>query len=269
MKNLLEIMARLRDPETGCPWDLQQDFRTIAPYTIEEAFEVAEAIEQGDPESIREELGDLLFQVVFHAQMARERQWFSFDEVVEGICAKMVRRHPHVFGDEPIGTAQDQNRRWEAIKQEEKGDAGRTGSFLDGVTRGLPPMARAVKLQKRAARAGFDWPEAEPVADKVREELSELESEMNRSDDGVDPARLEEELGDLLFAVTNLARKLEIDPGAALRRSNRKFEDRFRAMEVRASAQGRPLEELDLEEQENLWGEVKAGGFRSSGSDST
>ncbi len=254
---ITEIMARLRDPESGCPWDLRQDFRSIAPYTIEEAYEVAHAIERGRPDEIREELGDLLFQVVFHARMAEERGWFNLADVHRNLCEKMIRRHPHVFGDESAGSLEDQNRRWEEIKASEKGggEEGNSG-YLDGVTPGLPPLRRSVKLQKRAARAGFDWLDARSVLDKIREETEEFAAELAAGQDRREA--LEDELGDMMFAVTNLARKLEIDPGSALGRSNLKFERRFRAMEALARESGQELDQLDLEALEGLWGRVKA-----------
>lgn len=253
MKRLLEIMARLRDPGTGCPWDREQDFRTIAPYTIEEAHEVADAIERGDLEHLKEELGDLLFQVVFHARMAEEAGAFDYADVVDGICEKLVRRHPHVFGESAGSGQGGQAAHWEALKSEERGRGGPTGR-LDGIPRGLPALRRAVKLQQRAALAGFDWFRPEPVLDKIREELAELESEMAGTPDR---NRLEDELGDLLFAVVNLARLLELDPGAALRRSNLKFERRFRAMEAEAERRGEDFDELDLDAMEGLWRGVK------------
>lgn len=252
MKNLLNIMAHLRDPETGCPWDREQDFRTIAPYTIEEAFEVADAIERDDRDALVDELGDLLFQVVFHARMAEEQGWFGFDDVVAAICDKLVRRHPHVFGDHTEADSDTQTESWESIKAREREQAGAT-SHMDGVSRGLPALRRSVKLQKRAARAGFDWATPGPVMDKIREELAEFEEELAAADRD----RLEDELGDILFAVTNLARLLKLDPGSALRRSNHKFESRFRWMERRAAEQGTPFEALDLDAQEVLWQESK------------
>lgn len=248
MKRLLKIMARLRDPETGCPWDREQNFRSIAPYTIEEAHEVADAIEREDRDALVDELGDLLFQVVFHARMAEERGWFDFADVSAAIGDKLVRRHPHVFGDSSEKSPDTQTASWEAIKERERRQAGAT-SHMDGVSRGLPALRRAVKLQQRAARAGFDWTTTAPVLEKVREELGELEQEMV----GGDRQRQEQELGDVLFAVTNLARLLKLDPGSALRRSNHKFERRFRWMEKRAAEQGRRFEALDLEAQETLW----------------
>lgn len=250
---ILEVMDRLRDPESGCPWDLEQDFRTIAPYTIEEAHEVADAIERGDLDHLRDELGDLLFQVVFHARMGREIGAFDFADVANGIADKLIRRHPHVFADAPRVDAEQQTANWEAIKAEERANEGAT-SILDGVSRGLPALRRAVKLQKRAGRVGFDWPGPAEVFAKIREELDELEAELEHAD----ADRLEDELGDVLFAVANLARKLDVDPGAALRRSNHKFERRFRAMERAAADEGRPLEARTLDEQEVVYQRVKA-----------
>ncbi len=254
---LLQVMERLRDPVTGCPWDLEQDFRSIAPYTIEEAHEVADAIERGNPDHIREELGDLLFQVVFHARLGQEQGAFDFASVTDGIAEKLIRRHPHVFDRSEDGgsrlDAEAQTANWEAIKAEERATAGAT-SLLDGVSRGLPALRRAVKLQQRAGRVGFDWPGPAEVFAKIREELDELEAEL----EGADPDRLEDELGDVLFAVANLARKLDVDPGSALRRSNHKFERRFRAMEAEADAEGQPLEQRTLDEQEVVYRRVKA-----------
>ncbi|MDT8451098.1 MAG: nucleoside triphosphate pyrophosphohydrolase, partial [Wenzhouxiangellaceae bacterium] len=244
---LLEVMDRLRDPEGGCPWDLEQDFRSIVPYTIEEAHELADAIERGDMAQLKDELGDLLFQVVFHARMAREIGEFDFDEVAAAVADKLIRRHPHVFGD-GAGTGMDaetQTENWERIKAAERREAGMT-RHLDGVPAALPPLRRAVKLQKRAARAGFDWPDLEPVLAKIREELAELEHELG----GGDRDRMEDELGDVLFAIANLARKLDIDADGALRRTNLKFETRFRAMETVARRNGQRFEDLDLEAQE-------------------
>jgi ATP diphosphatase len=254
IERLREIMRRLRDPERGCPWDVQQTFRSIAPYTIEEAHEVADAIERGDLDDLRDELGDLLFQVVFHAQMASERQAFDFDQVADSIADKLVRRHPHVFADERFESAAEQTAAWESIKAAERADKGETDdSALAGVSRGLPALRRAVKLQKRAARVGFDWPSHRPVFDKLREELDELEAGVDTGD----ADNIEEEIGDLLFAITNLARKLDVDPGSALRRSNHKFERRFRGMEALARRQGIALETLDLDAQDALYREVK------------
>ena len=252
MPRLIEVMRRLRSPDGGCPWDLEQTFRTIAPYTIEEAHEVADAIERDNMQDLRNELGDLLFQVVFHAQLANEIDAFDFDQVAEAIGDKLIRRHPHVFGEHAELDAETQTDLWEKMKAEERESAGAT-SHLDDVPGALPALSRAVKLQKRAARAGFDWPDAQPIIDKAREELAELEREL--SDDDAD--RLEDELGDVLFVVANLARKLKLDPDAALRRANYKFEQRFRGMEALADHHQRRIEEYSLSEQEELWQQVK------------
>lgn len=252
---LLRIMARLRDPQGGCPWDLRQDFASIAPYTIEEAYEVADAIDRGDLDALRDELGDLLLQVVFHAQMAAEQGAFGFDDVADAISAKMVRRHPHVFA----GAAGDaQATSWEAIKRAEREAAGDTdASALAGIARGLPEWQRALKLQSRAARTGFDWPGPGPVLEKLEEEVAEVRAEFARGDVAANHERLEDEIGDLLFVAANLARHARVDPGAALRRANLKFERRFRAMEQLAEDAGTPLASLDLEAQEALWTRVK------------
>ena len=257
---LLEIMARLRDPRGGCPWDLQQDFSTIAPYTIEEAYEVADAIDRGDLDDLKGELGDLLFQVAFHAQMAREQGAFGFDDVVASICDKMLRRHPHVFGDASHDDAAAVEQSWHAIKQAEREAAGDTDdSALAGIARGLPEWQRALKLQKRAARTGFDWPDVAPVLDKLREEVDEVQAEFESAAHPGRHARLEDEIGDLLFVCANLARHARVDPGSALRRANLKFERRFRAMEALAAARGQVMSALDLEQQEALWQAVKRG----------
>jgi ATP diphosphatase len=257
---LLAIMARLRDPERGCPWDIEQDFASIAPYTIEEAYEVADAIQRGDFDALREELGDLLLQVVFHARMAEEAGRFGYREVAEAICDKMVRRHPHVFGDETVADAEAQSRAWEAHKHRERGDA--DPSVLAGVARGLPEWLRAVKLQKRAASVGFDWPDHRPVIGKLKEELDEVAAEFDAlAETPGDPAlraRLEDELGDVLFVCVNLARHARIDPGAALRRANAKFERRFRRMEALAAGDGLRLADLDLAAQDRYWDLAKA-----------
>jgi MazG family protein len=257
---LLEIMARLRDPEGGCPWDLEQTFRTIAPYTIEEAYEVAEAIEHGDMAALKDELGDLLLQVVFHARMAEEAEHFDFEDVAEFVSDKMIRRHPHVFGEEKVASVAAQSASWEAFKAEERAAKasadGGAHSALDGVTFGLPALARALKLQKRAARVGFDWPEAVQVFDKIDEELSEIKEEI---DNGRDPERVEDEIGDLLFVVVNLARHLQVDPETALRHANGKFERRFRAMEQALATADRPLEQRSLEDMEAAWQAAKRG----------
>jgi nucleoside triphosphate diphosphatase len=250
MKRLLEIMARLRDPVTGCPWDKEQNFQTIAPYTIEEAYEVAEACEDGDPVALKDELGDLLFQTVFHARMAEEAGLFGFAEVAEAICNKMIRRHPHVFGNARIAGTEAQTVVWEETKARERA-AGGAASALDGIGVSLPALTRAEKLQRRAALVGFDWPEAAPVFAKIDEELHELREEIKS---GGDPARLADEVGDVLFAVANLARHLKVDPEQALRGASRKFERRFRAMET----QNAPLDRLSLDELETEWQRVKA-----------
>lgn len=257
MQRLLGIMARLRDPERGCPWDRQQTFKSIAPYTVEEAYEVADAIERDDLGGLREELGDLLLQVVYHARMAEEQGLFAFEDVAMGISDKLVARHPHVFGVAEIRDAAHQTRDWEARKAGER--AGRSaGGALDGVAAALPALTRAEKLQKRAARVGFDWPELPPVFAKVREELAELEHEIGS---GASRKRLEDELGDVLFAVANMARKLGVDPEQALRGTNRKFERRFRHVEARLKEQDLRPEQVALEEMDAYWDEAKRAGL--------
>lgn len=255
IEDLLTLMARLRDPQGGCPWDRQQTFKTIAPYTLEEAFEVADAIEQNDMAALREELGDLLFQVVFHARMAEEAGAFAFADVVEAITEKMIRRHPHVFGDAEVADAEEQTRRWEAQKAAERA-AKSTGaeSLLDGVALGLPALTRAEKLQKRAARGGFDWPEVAGVVAKVHEELDEVERELAQGE----REALEGEIGDLLFSIVNLARHTGIDAEHALRAANLKFERRFRTLERTIASQGRAVSECSLEQLDAEWDKVKA-----------
>ena len=252
---LIAVMARLRDPKTGCPWDLQQSFATIAPYTIEEAYEVAEAAERGDAAGLKEELGDLLLQVVFHARMAEEQGSFAFADVASAIADKMIKRHPHVFGTARIGSAASQTMAWEEQKaHERRAKAESTGtrpSALDGVGSALPALARAAKLQRRTARVGFDWPEVAPIYDKIAEEIAELKAES-------EPTRIADEIGDLLFAVVNLARRLEADPEQALRGACRKFERRFHVIEDRLAAQGKALESQPLETLESLWQAAKA-----------
>ena len=267
-------MAKLRDPDGGCPWDVEQDFASIAPHTIEEAYEVADAIEQGDMAALRDELGDLLFQVVFHAQMASEAGDFDFDAVVEAIADKMVRRHPHVFGDTRIDGAEAQTVAWEEHKRLEREARNNAGnppgaanpdgngssapsapSALDGVITALPALTRALKLQNRAARVGFDWRELAPVIGKVREELAEVEAEIAAGGDG---DRLRDEVGDLLFCCANLARKLGIDPETALRFGNAKFERRFRRMEELLNADGKKIDDLPVDEVLDVyWTRVK------------
>ncbi|MBK8287081.1 MAG: nucleoside triphosphate pyrophosphohydrolase [Ahniella sp.] len=258
MDELLAIMARLRDPEHGCPWDTLQSFSTIAPYTIEEAYEVADAIDRENWNDLREELGDLLLQVVFHARMAEEQGSFVFDDVVAAICDKMLRRHPHVFGDEERRNAEEQTKRWEAQKRQEKGIAD-DASVLAGISHGMPEWQRAVKLQKRAASVGFEWPDARPILDKLQEEIEEVRVELDRpgQNHADRQARLLDEIGDVLFVAVNLARTSGVDVSAALRHANRKFEDRFRWMELQANARGSALSEQTLESQERLWSEAK------------
>jgi nucleoside triphosphate diphosphatase len=260
---LLRIMARLRDPDRGCPWDLQQTFASIAPYTIEEAYEVADAIDRGDLADLRDELGDLLLQVVFHARMAEEVGAFGFGDVVAAICDKMLRRHPHVFAGAAVEGAEAQSRAWEEHKRAERAAAGEAdASALAGIPRGLPEWQRALKLQRKAARVGFDWPGPEPVIAKLHEEIEEARAEFAAlaaaPDDPQARAALEEEIGDLLFVCANLARHARVDPGAALRRANLKFERRFRAMEALAAADGHALADLPLEAQDRYWDRAKA-----------
>jgi ATP diphosphatase len=257
IQRLLAIMAALRTPGSGCPWDLAQDFRSIAPYTIEEAYEVADAIERGDLDDLKDELGDLLLQVVFHARMAEEQGAFAFADVVEAITMKLVRRHPHVFGHARDLSPDEVKRLWDEIKRQEKAERGERhgadAAFLSGVPAALPALTRAHKLTAEAAKVGFDWPQPRQVVDKIREELAEVEEAMA----GRDGDRIEDEIGDLLFAVTNLARQLGVDPEGSLRRTNRKFERRFGAIETALGAQGRSLEDSDLDEMEQLWSEAK------------
>ena len=262
IRELLEIMAALRDPKTGCPWDIEQDFASIAPYTIEEAYEVADAIDRGDMADLRDELGDLLLQVVFHAQMAKERDAFEFGDVVAAICDKMTRRHPHVFGDEARRSNADaQLQHWEDLKRAERAAKGETdASALAGISRGLPEWQRAVKLQHKAAKVGFDWPDPAPVLEKLHEEIEEVRAEFAavaaNPDDAAARGRLEDEIGDILFVCANLARHAKVDFGAALRRANHKFERRFRAMEALAAADG-GLAGQSLEAQDRYWVRAK------------
>ncbi len=252
IERLRAIMAALRTPETGCPWDLEQNFATISPYTIEEAYEVADAIERNDLAALKEELGDLLFQVVFHARMAEELGAFTFDDVAAAISDKMLRRHPHVFEARDGRDAQEQTVLWEQQKADERKAKGAT-SLLDDVPLGLPGMTRAVKLQKRAARVGFDWTDAASVLSKIAEEAEELV----RAADAKSADEIEDEFGDLLFVIANLSRHLNVDPEAAVRRTNEKFARRFRHIEQRLASQSRALEEASLEEMEDLWTEAK------------
>ncbi len=249
LSRLLQIMAQLRDPATGCEWDRAQSFATIAPYTIEEAYEVTDAIDRGDMSALRDELGDLLLQVVFHSRIAEEAGLFDFSTVAAAICNKMERRHPHIFGELPA-LEQSRDERWEALKAAERTALGQT-SAMDGVALALPALLRAEKLQKRAARHGFDWPDVDGPAEKVREEMSELATAQT------EPDRLEE-AGDLLFAAVNLVRAYGAAPEDALRAANLKFERRFRAMEQLAADRGQNFAKLNIEQQENLWIDVKA-----------
>ena len=270
ISRLIEIMAALRDPETGCPWDIEQEFSTIAPYTIEEAYEVADAIARKDLIDLKEELGDLLLQVVYHARMAEEAEEFRFDDVVRGITEKMIRRHPHVFGDEKARSARSAKGMWEKIKAEEK--AGKRAErlargldphehgkgFLDGVPVNLPALTRALKLQEKAARVGFDWSEAAPILDKIEEEIGELRAAMGSNDRGA----IKDEFGDLLFALVNLGRHLKLDSEAALSGTNDKFRSRFHYVEEALTNANRTLDEASLDEMETLWQQAK----RASGS---
>jgi ATP diphosphatase len=253
---LLAVMARLRGPETGCPWDRAQDFATIAPYTIEEAHEVAEAIRADDPGALRDELGDLLFQVVYHARLAEERAWFSFDDVAAGITAKMIRRHPHVFGEAAARDPAAQTAAWEADKARERAARDETG-VLDGIALALPAMHRAQKLTARAARAGFDWPDAGAVLAKLDEEIAELRAELPAAD----AARIEDELGDMMFVLVNLARKLGHQAEACLAAANAKFERRFRAVEDALAREGLTPAQATLDEMETLWAAAKQNGL--------
>jgi ATP diphosphatase len=256
--SLLEIMSRLRDPQSGCPWDIEQTFATIAPYTIEEAYEVADAIDRGDLPALKDELGDLLLQVVFHARMAEEQGAFAFGDVVAAICDKMVRRHPHVFGEERVADVAAQSVAWEEHKRREREQVSEDRSVLAGIARGLPEWQRATKLQKRAATVGFDWPGPAPVIAKLHEEIDEVRAEFAALE--ADPGardRLEDEIGDVLFVCVNLARHAKVDFGAALRRANGKFERRFRRMEAFAAEAGIELATQPLEAQDALWERAK------------
>ncbi len=265
ISRLIEIMAALRTPVTGCPWDLEQDFSTIAPYTLEEAYEVAEAIQQDDMDNLREELGDLLLQVVYHARMAEEDEHFDFADVVEGITRKMIRRHPHVFGDDDARSAGMAKGMWERIKTEEKleraerraalGLTDKEERFLDDVPSAFPALVEADKLQRRASKVGFDWNDPVPVLAKIREETEELETELTGGNPDRD--RIEDEIGDTLFALANLARHLDIDPESALRRTNHKFRTRFAVIEDHAANSGTTLSDMTLDEMERVWQAAK------------
>jgi len=253
LERLLRIMERLRDPRDGCPWDRQQDWASIAPHTIEEAYELADAIARDEPDAVRDELGDVLFQVVFQSRIAEERGLFDFAAVASGIADKLERRHPHVFGDAQIADAAAQSQAWDEHKRAERAARGQGAGALDGVTAGLPALTRAAKLGSRAARVGFDWPDPAAVLDKVREETDELQAELARGDH----ARAQEELGDLLFALTQVARHLDIDPEAALRAANAKFERRFRQVEAYLAGRGLTPRDVDMSELEALWSRAK------------
>lgn len=253
---LIEIMAALRTPGSGCPWDLEQNFQTIAPYTLEEAYEVADAIARGNLDDLKDELGDLLLQVVYHARMAEEQGAFAFGDVVDGVTAKMIRRHPHVFADAAGETAEHVKGLWERIKAEEKAGRGAEApvSALDGVPVGLPALTRALKLQEKAGRVGFDWNDPRAVLAKIREEADEIEAELDRADKSHAAA----EVGDLLFAVVNLARHLNADPEGILRATNLKFERRFASIEQALAARGKTPSEATLAEMDALWDQAKA-----------
>jgi ATP diphosphatase len=254
--DLLAIMARLRDRERGCPWDVEQTFETIAPYTIEEAYEVADAIDRKDYPHLRDELGDLLLQVVFHARMAEEAGHFAFGDVAAAICDKMIRRHPHVFADARVESVGEQSASWEALKAAERAANGEAdASALAGIPRGMPEWQRALKLQQKAARVGFDWPDVTPVFDKLHEEIDEVRAEFAT---GADAARLTDEIGDVLFVCVNLARHAKVDVSQALRHANAKFERRFRRMEALAAAEGGALAGQSLAAQDALWDRAKA-----------
>jgi MazG family protein len=250
---LLAIMARLRDPADGCPWDLEQTFATVAPYTVEEAYEVADAVERNDLSDLKEELGDLLLQVVFHARMAEEQGAFAFDDVANAINDKMIRRHPHVFAEETYASLAHQKEGWEALKAAERQKKGRAASLLDDVPVGLPALTRAVKLSKRAASVGFVWPDISQVVDKLDEEFAELKAEIAAGD--LEKAR--QEMGDVLFVVANLARTLEVDPEDSLRFTNAKFARRFQYIEARLAERGKTPDQSDLAEMDALWDEAK------------
>jgi MazG family protein len=255
-KRLLEVMAKLRDPDEGCEWDIEQTFETIAPYTIEEAYEVADAIDRGDVDAIKEELGDLLFQVVFQSQVASDDGLFTFEDVAQSIADKMIHRHPHVFGDRQF-SREELKAHWEKSKAEERAaKASKTVSELDGVALPLPSLTRAEKIQKRAARVGFDWPCVEPVLGKIDEELAELRAVVDRDDDASAQA-LEDELGDVLFSVTNAARHLKVDPELALRKATAKFERRFRHVEQSIAGQGQSMQNATADELDRLWQQAK------------
>jgi MazG family protein len=254
LQKIISIMAKLRDPATGCPWDVKQDFASIAPYTIEEAYEVADAIESGNRAALCDELGDLLLQVVFHARIAEEEGSFSLADVARSVSNKMINRHPHVFGDDSKLDAAQQRQQWEEIKQAERAAKGQNG-VLDGIPAGLPPMQRALKLQKRAAGVGFDWPDIGQLIDKMHEEAAELTAELKATPR--DNQRITDEVGDLLFVAVNLARKAGVDPETALIGCNKKFENRFNYIEQSINKKQKSIDNCDLEEMEQIWQEAK------------
>ncbi|KLN61330.1 nucleoside triphosphate hydrolase [Kiloniella spongiae] len=258
ISRLIDLMKDLRDPDGGCPWDIEQTFRTIAPYTIEEAYEVADAIEKNDPASLKDELGDLLLQVVYHAQIAKDENLFDFESVAQAITEKMINRHPHVYAEISHDNVEEQKLAWEELKAKERENkrGKKEESVLDGITIGLPAATRAIKLQNRAAKVGFDWPNLSPVIDKVYEEIDELKDvlQSDQHDNTLDKHdRAEDELGDILFSVVNLARHLDIDPEQALRRTNQKFENRFRTVEKTIKENGLNIKNTSLEYMENIW----------------
>ena len=260
IEKLIEIMQSLRDPENGCPWDLEQDFQSLIPYTIEEAYEVADAIEQNDLEDIKGELGDLLFQIVFYSQLGKEQSAFDFNDVAETISDKLIRRHPHVFSDAKIKNSEEQTKEWEKIKQQEREIKSIKNSselsILDDVSRALPSLMRSEKLQKRAAREGFDWPNIQDVMLKVNEELNEVHQELDA--DVQDKEKIEEEIGDLFFSCINLSRHAGLDAEQCVRKANLKFERRFRELEKTAKNKGLQVSEINIDDLEKLWQEVKS-----------
>lgn len=257
IEQLLEIMVTLRDPQKGCPWDLKQSFATIVPHTLEEAYEVADAIEQQNWDDVREELGDLLFQVIFYSQLGKEQGLFDFNDVVQGINEKLTRRHPHVFGDKAFASEAEINANWEAEKAKERAEKGEDTSVLANIPRALPALTRADKIQKRCAKHGFDWDTLGPVVDKVHEEIEEVMEEVIQASPQQD--RIEEEMGDLLFAVANFSRHVAVKPERALQRANQKFERRFRLVEKNVLEQGKRLEDCSLAELDRIWDTVKRG----------
>ena len=254
IQDFVRLIAKLRDPNGGCPWDLKQNYRSMIPCLLEESYEVIEAIEQNNPQDLKEELGDLLLQVVFFSQLAAEEQKFTFDDVVNNVAEKIIRRHPHVFGEKSAGNEQEALQNWNAMKAEENKDKGHT-SVLDNIPHAFPALMRAEKLQKRCSKVGFDWQNIEPVIAKIEEELSELKQEINRPH--LVQTQVEEELGDLLFAVVNLSRHLKCQPEESLRKANHKFERRFRAVEMKLKQQNKTVEQSSLVEMDMLWDEVK------------